>query len=129
MLQKNLKVLILVNEKIVALDIKTILLGQGFNILSIFLPQKDILNKIKTEKPDLIIIDILPRELSVYINLITDIKEYFKASILLLSSLLEHEVFNLLDDIKDIIFLQKPFLEQDLINLINDKFNICLSQE
>ena len=124
-LQKDMKVLILVKEKIVALDIKTILLNQGFNIQSIFLPQKNILNKIKTEKPDLIIIDILPRELNLYINLIRNIRKYFKASILLISSLLEQEVFNLLDDIKDIYFLQKPFLERDIVDLLNDNFSLC----
>ncbi len=123
--QKNMKVLILVNEKIVALDIKTILKNHGFNIQSIFLPQKNILNKIKTEKPDLIIIDILPRELNLYINLIRNIKKYFNASILLISSLLEQEVFNLLEDIKDIYFLQKPFLERDIVDLLNDKFSLC----
>ncbi len=126
MLQKNLKVLILVNEKIVALDIKTILLSQGFKIISTYLPQKRILNKIKTEKPDLIIIDILPNALNENICLIRNIKKFFPTPLILLSTYLEQEILNLLDGMRDISFLQKPFLEQDLINSINEKFSFCI---
>ena len=108
------RVLIVEDEKVIALDIQTLLEKLGYEVISIVDNGEDAIEKAGEEKPDLIIMDIILKDYMDGIEAAHIIYEKFKIPILYLTALTDDETFLSSRELYPFNFLVKPFEEKDL---------------
>ena len=112
------RVLIVEDEKVIALDIQTLLEKLGYEVISIIDNGEDAIEKAGEEKPDLIIMDIILKDYMDGIEAAHIIYEKFKIPILYLTALTDDETFLSSRELYPFNFLNKPFEEKDLSDAI-----------
>jgi len=108
------KVLIVEDEKVIALDIQTYLEKMGCEVISIVDNGEDAVEIAGNEKPDLILMDIILKDYMNGIEAANIIYEKYKIPIIYLTALTDDETFLNSQELYPFSFLNKPFKESEL---------------
>ena len=118
------RVLIVEDEKIIALDIKKLLEKMGCEVISIIDNGEDAVEAAGDEKPDLILMDIILKDYMSGIEAANIIYEKYKIPIIYLTALTDDETFLNSQELYPFHFLNKPFDEKELKNAIKSTLSI-----
>jgi two-component system, response regulator PdtaR len=112
------KVLVAEDENIIALDIKKTLEIKGFEVTSINSTAVNVIQKVETEKPDVILMDIMLRSSLDGIEAAKIIHYKYKTPIIYLTALRDKETFERAKLTEPFDYLTKPFNADKLENAI-----------
>jgi CheY-like chemotaxis protein len=108
------KILVVEDEKIVAMDIRKILLDAGYEISSIVYSGEEAITKVRETKPDLILMDILLKGKMTGIDAARIISQYFDVPIIYLTALASDDSLLHAKSRESYGFLLKPFSANEL---------------
>lgn len=117
------KILIVEDEKIVAIDIKYILENEGFQIVGMVISGEEAIEKALELKPDLIIMDIFLRGSMTGIDASKKIKETINIPIIYLTAYEDKATVDKAKETNPIEYLVKPFEEDVLLASIKKVFS------
>lgn len=103
------KVLIAEDENIIALDIKNILEKSGYVVTSINSTAVNVIEKVETQKPDVILMDIMLKSSLDGIDAAHIIHHKYKVPIIYITALKDEETFKRAKSTDPFDYLQKPF--------------------
>jgi two-component system, response regulator PdtaR len=103
------KVLVAEDENIIALDIKKTLEKSGYEVTSINSTAVNVIQKVETEKPDVILMDIMLRSSLDGIEAAKIIHYKYNIPIIYLTALRDNETFERAKSTDPFDYLQKPF--------------------
>lgn len=103
------KILVAEDENIIALDIKNTLEKSGYEVTSINSTAVNVIQKVETEKPDVILMDIMLRSSLDGIDAAHIIHHKYKIPIIYLTALRDEETFERAKLTEPFDYLQKPF--------------------
>lgn len=116
------KILIVEDENIVAMDIRKSLLDAGYEISSIVDSGEEAIVKVREEKPDLILMDIVLRGKMSGIDAARIIVQYFDVPIIYMTALSADDSILEATNRESYGFLRKPFNANELIIAIEMAF-------
>ncbi len=119
---KKRSILIAVNQSIIALDIKKILITNNFIIAGIVNTGEDLVKHYKANKPDLVIVTYRLKGKKSGIEAIKEINNIDNTPIIIISASLIEQVNDFAKLISSSAVLAKPFRADDLLNLVNKFF-------
>jgi CheY-like chemotaxis protein len=119
----KLKILIAEDKSITALDLKDFLEKKGFKVTSIVKTGEEALIKIKEDKPDLILMDIMLKGYYTGIETAEIIRRKFKIPLIYLTALNDDETYLKAYMTKPAAFIIKPYIESQLLRAIEGIFN------
>ena len=102
------KILIVEDEKIVAIDIKNTLLKFGYAVTQIVANEKDAINSVSKQKPDLILMDILLEGEKTGIDAAQKIKDSFGIPLIFLTAHINDETLDKAKKMEPYGYLMKP---------------------
>ena len=108
------RVLIVEDEKVIALDIQTLLEKLGCEVISIIDNGEDAVELAGDRRPDLILMDIILKDYMNGIEAANIIYEKYKIPIIYLTALTDDETFLNSRELFPFNFLNKPFDEKEL---------------
>ncbi len=111
---QNIEVLIVEDELIVAEEIKEILLKNGYQIYGQFDDSVECLEKIKSSKPDIALLDINIKGDLDGIELAQKIKELHSIPIVFLTAYSDDHFLKRAKNVEPAAYLTKPFKERDV---------------
>ncbi|MFN4151858.1 MAG: response regulator [Candidatus Sericytochromatia bacterium] len=114
----NKKILIVEDERIVAIDIKSTLEAEGFEIVDIVISGEAAIEKAIELKPDLILMDIFLRGSLNGIEASKKIKENMDIPIIYLTAYEDKATIDKAKETNPVEYLVKPFEEDVLIETI-----------
>lgn len=123
---KGAKVLIVEDEVIVALGIKTFLLNMGYDIVNIISSAERAYQYLQREPVDIVIIDIYLAGLMDGIELAKLINDLFYMPVIFLSANSDKKIFDRAKGVESYAYISKPFKEKELslaIEISLQKFN------
>ncbi len=120
------RIIIAEDEKIVALDIKNILLKKGYKVLAIVNTSDDIIKEAKKNLPDLVIMDIMLKGSFNGIKAAKRISSSVKVPILYISGLPKDQLVEFFNE--DTFYLSKPFSQEALLSSIEDVINLSIGK-
>jgi CheY-like chemotaxis protein len=115
----NAKVLVVEDEKIIALDIKMLLQKAGYEVVGIADSYEEAIHKVQEELPDIILMDIILKGYYNGIDAAHKITGEYDIPIIYLTALSNDDTF--LDarlEGKPFAYLVKPLKDEELINTI-----------
>jgi CheY-like chemotaxis protein len=120
---ENIKVMVVEDENIVALDIKNKLKSLGFIVLPVISSGEEAIEKAREYKPDLILMDIILKGKMDGIDAAKKILETLKIPILYLTANTNVEILERARQIENCRYIIKPFHENELENTIKMLLN------
>lgn len=120
------KVLIAEDEAIIALDIKTILAANSFNIIGSARTYTGVLRLVREHLPDLLISPLHLNKENNYFEKITALQEEYNFCVLYLSAAVNILKYKTRCNPDYFHFLKKPFNSDELLNSVNS-FQIKLN--
>lgn len=118
-MEKEKKILIVEDELITALDIKAVLMRNGFKVIGITTSANSTIEKIETEKPDIVLMDIMLKGEMSGIEAAKIIKEKYKIPIIIITASTDEKTFLEAKIINPSSIIRKPYIEKDLLVAIN----------
>ena len=115
---KNKKILIVEDEAPIAMDIEMRLEGMGFSVLGIAYDPEKALERLKNEKPDLILMDINLKGGDEGINLAEEVMINWQIPVIFLTAHSDTHTFSKALEINPYGYVSKPFKDADLRNAI-----------
>jgi AmiR/NasT family two-component response regulator len=107
------RVVILENDGIIALDLKSLMLEIGFEEVEIIKNFSGLFQRLTVQKPDLIIVDsfeeIMPEQINV-------LKNVYHLPVILLTDLPDHMLDNVIREACSLV--RKPYRKHDLVNVL-----------
>lgn len=122
-MEKSYSILIAEDEKLVALDLKMVLINYGFKVHTVAETADELIELYKVIKPDLIISDINLKGEASGIDAIKEINRINGTPVIFLSGYGDELTKKEVNDVKPCEFLLKPFSQRELITTVNR----CLS--
>ncbi len=110
----NVRILITEDERIIALDIKQVLLKIGFDVIGIVSSGKAALKKVRDEKPDLVLMDIILNGPLTGIETAEIISKETATPVIFITALDLQKDAHYKSITKNYICLKKPFNEIEL---------------
>jgi len=133
---KTLKILIVEDEPIVALDIKNTLLQFGHIVTDIVSNDKDTYESIQRDQPDMIFMDIHLENSKSGIEIVKEVKKELNIPIVYLTAFCDDETMQKAIKTNPINYLIKPFKRNELkssimlsIYKMDDIFNVTMNIE
>jgi CheY-like chemotaxis protein len=120
---ENIKVMVVEDENIVALDIKNKLKSLGFTVLPVISSGEEAIEKAYECKPDLILMDIMLKGEIDGIDAAKKILEILKIPIIYLTANTNMEILERAKQIENCSYIIKPFHEKELENNIKMLLN------
>ena len=120
---KKKKILIVEDEKIVAIDIRNTLLQFGYDVTQIVSNEKDAINSVSEQKPDLILMDILLEGEKTGIDAARKIKDNFDIPLIFLTAHINDETLDKAKEVEPYGYLMKPFEERELHAIMEMTFH------
>jgi CheY-like chemotaxis protein len=117
------RVLIIEDEKIIALDIRKLLEKMGCEVISIIDNGEDAVEAAGDKKPDLILMDIILKDYMSGIEAANIIYQKYKIPIIYLTALTDDETFLNSRELYPFYFLNKPFEEKELSDAVQSTLN------
>ncbi len=117
---ENIKILVVEDENIVALDIKNKLKSMGFVVLPVISSGEEAIEKANEYRPDLIMMDIMLNGKMDGIEAAKKIMETQKIPVLYLTANTNGEILERASNIGPCSYIIKPFHEKDLEDTINN---------
>jgi two-component system, response regulator PdtaR len=108
------KILIVEDENIVAMDIKKILLDYGYEVTSVTSSGEEAITKVREQKPDLILMDIVLKGKMTGIDAARIITQYFDIPIIYMTALATDDALLEARSRESYGFLFKPFSANEL---------------
>lgn len=115
------KILLVEDETIVALDIQNAIIALGFDVIGITTNFDDTLQQIKTDPPDIILMDINLKNSKDGIETAIEIQKYKHIPIIYLTAFADDTTINRAIKTNPVGYLTKPFKREEL------KATLCLS--
>ncbi|MEL7669561.1 response regulator [Methanobacterium sp.] len=115
---ENIKILVVEDENIVALDIENRLKGLGFIVLPVISSGEEAVEKAYEYKPDLVLMDILLKGKINGIDAAKKIVGTLKIPIIYLTASTNRELLERARQIGHCSYITKPFMGKDLENAI-----------
>lgn len=112
------KILVVEDERLVAIDIKSILESEGFNVVGMVASGNEAIEKAIALKPDLILMDIFLRGPLSGIEAVKKIKETFDIPVIYLTAYEDRNTINNAKETNPVDYLVKPFEEEVLMETI-----------
>lgn len=112
------KILIVEDERIVAIDIKATLEDHGFEILDIVISGEEAIEKALELKPDLILMDIFLKGQLTGIDAVQKIKEKMDIPVIYLTAYEDKKTMNKAQETNPVGYIVKPFEEDFLVSFI-----------
>lgn len=119
MTNKDKTVLIVEDEIITAIETELELTERGFNVVGITSCSEDTLIIIKSNRPDIVLMDIHLQGRKDGIQLSKEIFKYYQPMIIFVSAYNDFETRKRLKKISSRYFLSKPYSYDELIEVIN----------
>jgi two-component system, response regulator PdtaR len=117
---KNLKILVVEDEAIVALDIKEKLIHFGYDVCGIAANSEKVFLILEKVKPDIILMDIKLRGNFVGIQLAKEIKEKFSIPSIFVTAFSDENTLRLIKEFDDKCeCILKPFEDHELLDAIH----------
>jgi len=120
---KRKKILIVEDEKIVAFDIRNTILKFGYDVTKIVSNEKDAINSVSEQKPDLILMDILLEGEKTGIDAAHKIKDTFGIPLIFLTAHISDENLDQAKEVEPYGYLMKPFEEHELHAILEMTFH------
>lgn len=114
------KIMIVEDEVIIARDLKQLLQGEGYEIQSIEDSAENALEKIKLEKPDLVLIDIQLFGKMDGIKLTEQIAKIDHIPVIYVTAYTEKKVIDRAMKTKPRAYIMKPILDEDLVDAVKE---------
>jgi DNA-binding response OmpR family regulator len=118
------RILITEDERIIALDIKQVLLNNGFDVVGIVSTGKGAIKKVKDEKPDLVLMDIILNGPLTGIETAEIITREMGTPIIFITALDLKKDSHYDSITKKYTCLKKPFNELELSSAINENLKL-----
>lgn len=115
---KDSNILIVEDERIVALSIKEILLSEGYNVCGIANSAKNALQIVASCKPGLVIMDVKIKGAMDGINLAKLIKEKYHISSIFLTAYSDEDLLNRAKVAEPLGYILKPFKPCDIVSAV-----------
>ncbi len=128
----DIKVLIVEDEAIVALDLKSTLLKLGFKVTNVVTKYKDAIKSVQLDTPSIILMDINLNSEKDGIDIATDIKKSMNIPIIFLTAFSDDETISRAIKTDPVGYLIKPFNTEELKSTIMlgfYKFNNNISED
>jgi CheY-like chemotaxis protein len=120
----NAKVLVVEDEKIIALDIKLLLQKAGYDVVGIADSYEEAIGKVKEDLPDIILMDIILKGYYNGIDAARKITEKYNIPIIYLTALSNDDTFlKARLEGKPFAYLVKPLKEEELLSTIKQVTN------
>ncbi|MEO8399376.1 MAG: response regulator [Ignavibacteriaceae bacterium] len=119
-----LKILVAEDEKIVALDIQNTILNLGYDVTSIVNSGEEVLQKVESEKPDLILMDITLKGDASGIECAQIISKKYNIPCIFLSGYSSKEISEKIKDLNNSTYLKKPFDKSSLAAAIGSAIKL-----
>lgn len=117
---ENLKILVVEDENIIAMDIRCTLKNLGYDVCGVVSSGEESVRKASSMSPDLILMDIKLRGNMDGISAAKRIQSRSNIPVLYLTAYGDEKTMNRLDKTKPFGFIQKPFAENELQYKINN---------
>ncbi len=114
----DIKVLIVEDEAIVALDLKSTLLKLGFKVTNVVTKYKDAIKSVQSNTPSIILMDINLNSEKDGIDTATDIKKFINIPIIFLTAFSDDETISRAIKTDPVGYLIKPFNTEELKSTI-----------
>ncbi len=108
------KILILDDEAIIAMQLEELLKGFGYNVLPAVCSSKEALRLIKTESPQLILLDIKLKEKMTGIDLAKKIRHLINCEIIFITAYTDDELIRNAREVQPAAYILKPFREEEV---------------
>ena len=109
-----IKILIVENETIVALDIKNSIIKMGFEVTNTVTNHTDALHSVKTDRPDFIIMDIRLEHGKDGIDIAHDVQKIAHIPIIYLTGFTDDKTVSRAVETNPLAYLCKPFKREEL---------------
>lgn len=119
-MKANYKILVVEDERIIALDIKRMLQNAGFGVTFIVDNVIDIMSHLDDSVPDLILMDVILKSSLDGIDAAKLISGSHNIPIVFLSAFKDESILKRVKETSAHEFLTKPIVEQKLIRVIKD---------
>ena len=116
---KKLRVMIVEDEPITAIDEHEIISGFGYEVTGIYFSAAVALEKIDQDKPDLVVMDIMLSGPTNGLEAAAQIRQHYNLPIIFVSAITNTLGELKSEDQKGIYFVQKPYTERSLSKAIN----------
>lgn len=103
------KILIVEDNHIIALDIKQTLQNLNYTVTDIVRKESDVLNSIKTDEPNILLMDIDLKQKKNGVQIVNEIYKTKKIPVIYLSGIDDEELVNTALETKPAYYLTKPF--------------------
>ncbi len=114
----DLKIMIVEDEFIIALDIKDIVKGFGYNVVAVATSGNDAVEKANLNKPELVLMDIMLKGKIDGVEAADIIRQKFDIPIIFVSSFSDEESIDRASKVSDYGYLVKPFDKDQLKDVI-----------
>ncbi|MCV6608902.1 MAG: response regulator [Campylobacterales bacterium] len=111
---KNHKILIVEDESLIALDIKRTVLQLGYRVTDIASNEKDVFKSIKTNQPDIILMDIFLKNSCDGIEITRKIQQTKNIPVIYLTGSQDDATVDRAIETNPVSFITKPFKRADL---------------
>jgi len=110
----NGRILIVEDEKVVAMDIRTMLKSLGYDVPGIVSSSEKALKKVEETKPDLVLMDIMLGEKRDGIEIAQEIRDRFKIPVVYLTAYADDDTIQRAKKTNPHGYILKPFDEKEL---------------
>lgn len=118
--KEQLKILIVEDEMIIAMDLQKVLMNYNYSVCSIVCSGFEAIKKVYEEKPDLILMDIMiPGELN-GIDTAKIIRNEFDVPVVFLTALNDDENYMSAYEVSKYGYIVKPYNENELRGIIEN---------
>jgi CheY-like chemotaxis protein len=114
----NSRVIVVEDERIVAIDIKNMLKSLGYNVLAIVSSGPEAIKKIEEAKPDLVLMDIKLNEDMDGVEAADKIRSLFKIPVVYLTAYADDDTLQRAKKTSPYGYILKPFEEKELSTTI-----------
>jgi CheY-like chemotaxis protein len=114
----NSKILLIENESIIAIDLKSRLENLGYNIIGIVNKGEDAIKKIEETKPDLILMNIILKGELDGIKTAQIIKNKYKIPFIYLTAHHDNKILKRAQKTQPATYLKKPYNDTEIQNAI-----------
>ena len=118
-IDKNIKILIVEDEVVVAMEIKKILESNGYIVTNIVTNYNNALQSYKVCKPDIIFMDINLENSKDGIDIALEIKKYDDISIIYLTAFCDDETIHRAMKTQPVSYIVKPFKNEDILSSVS----------
>jgi CheY-like chemotaxis protein len=122
-MKKKLKIMIVEDELIFAHDLESILKSRSYEVIAIEVSGEDALEKIKNDRPDLVMVDIKLSGDMDGIELSAMIHSLYNIPVIFISAFANSSTIQKSMETKPLCYLVKPISDLDLLQVIEDNFS------